>query len=448
MSCTRRGHQGPCRRSFTVAAGLAVALVVGGSASARAPEPAAAGSGAALEAKPVHRDPAAVREYWTARRMREARPAGLRLDPSRRTGSAATVAPTTAAGPARIPPARAAVDASSNNTGFPERVHGKVFLTINGGSLPGDYVCSGTVVTSNAHTLAWTAGHCVNDPEFGGGFATNWTFVAGYRNGQRPFGTWPATALFTTRGWREDIDIRLDLGAATLARDDRGRGIEDLLGARGIAFNQPRDQRFDIFGYPAMTNPLSTPPRFDFDGQRLWRCASPLTGSDDPPGPGPETIQVGCDMTGGASGGSWVSEGGFVNGITSYGYSSDGNHLYGPYLGSVAEDLSAEASGHPILCAEREVTNLGGSGADDFDGSSGADSFKLKAGGDRAQGLAADDAACGGAGGDRLDGGAGNDRLRGGAGRDLLVGGAGRDVCIGGAGTDRARGCEKRKRIP
>ena len=30
---------------------------------------------------------------------------------------------------------------------------------------------------SNQHTLVWTAGHCVHDPEFGGGFATNWIGV-------------------------------------------------------------------------------------------------------------------------------------------------------------------------------------------------------------------------------------------------------------------------------
>ena len=185
-------------------------------------------------------------------------------------------------------------------------MHGKVFFTIAGGSQPGDYVCSATVVTSNVNTLAWTAGHCVHDPEFGGGFAANWTFVPGFRNGERPFGTWPARELFTTRGWSEKTNIRQDVGAARLARDEQGRGIEDVLGARGIAFNEPRVQEVTAYGYPALANPLSLPPRFDFDGQRLWSCASAITGSDSPPGSGPATMQIECDMTGGASGGSWV----------------------------------------------------------------------------------------------------------------------------------------------
>ncbi len=347
-----------------------------------------------------------------------------------------------------MPASRAAVDASAASARFPERVHGKVFFTIEGGTQPGDYLCSATVVASNAHTLAWTAGHCVNDAQFGGGFAANWIFVPGFRNGERPFGTWPARELFTTEGWGSDVNIRQDLGAALLARDEQGRGIEDLLGARGIAFNGSRTPNITAFGYPALANPLSLPPRFDFDGQRLWSCASPITGSDTPPGPGPATMQIACDMTRGSSGGSWVTGGGRVNGVTSYGYVSDGNHLYGPYLGEVAKRLYHDASGRRIVCGGREVTNLGGPGRDDFEGTIGNDAFELLGAADRIAGAAGEDVACGQGGPDRLAGDPGNDRLRGGDGRDLLLGGPGRDVCDGGPGRDRARGCERKKRIP
>jgi len=247
-----------------------------------------------------------VREYWTAQRMQNAEPADLRLTADGRIAGASPGLAARSAAPVRIPASRAAVDASAANTSFPDRVHGKVFFTINGGSDPGDFVCSATVVSSNSHAVAWTAGHCVYDADFGGGFATNWTFVPGFRNGEQPFGSWPASELFTTRGWQENVNIRLDLGAAELDRDGEGRGIEDVVGARGIAFNESRSQAFTAYGYPALPNPLSLPPRFDFDGQRLYSCASPLTGGDSPPGGGPEPLQIDCDMTGGSSGGGWV----------------------------------------------------------------------------------------------------------------------------------------------
>jgi V8-like Glu-specific endopeptidase len=444
--CTWRGESGGRPRSLEAA----VAIVVAGVAAALGFAPASATADAAptAVAKAVHRDADAVREYWTPRRMRAAEPAGLRLGASGRVTGAPLGTPSASAKPARVPASRAAVDASAASTRFPERVHGKVFLTISGGSQPGDYVCSATVVASNAHTLAWTAGHCVHDPEFGGGFASNWAFVPAFRNGERPFGTWPARELFTTRGWSQDINIRQDIGAARLARDQQGRGIEDVLGARGIAFNGSRTHGITAFGYPALTNPLSFPPRFDFDGQRLWSCASPITASDSPPGAGPATMQIECDMTGGASGGGWVTGTGRVNGVTSYGYVGDGSHLYGPYFGEAAERLYDDAAGKRTVCAKREVTNLGGSGKDDFDGSATDDVFKLKGAADRIAGAGGDDAACGGGGRDRLAGERGNDTLRGGRGRDLLIGGPGRDTCDGGRGRDRARGCERERRIP
>ncbi len=297
---------------------------------------------------------------------------------------------------------------------------------------------------SNGHTLVWTAGHCVDDAEFGGGFATNWTFVPGYKDGARPFGTWPARELFTTGAWADDANTRQDLGAARVARDEQGRGIEDVIGARAIAFGRPRAGRFAAFGYPAEPTIL----HLDFDGERLFSCPSSVTGSDSPPGSGPPTLQIDCDMTPGSSGGSWVTPEGAVNGVTSYGYTGDLTHLYGPYFGTAAAELYERASGPPLLCAGSEVTNLGGPAADAFTGAERGDSFRLAGGGDEARGLGRGDAFCGGAGADRLRGGPGGDELRGGPGRDVLIGGPGRDTCVGGPGRDRATGCERRRNIP
>lgn len=435
--------------------GLAIAIAAATSA-ASAPavergQHGQAGDGAGvLRSGPLARDfsARATREYWTTRRMRSAVPAELSLHADGK------ISRTPAGGVGRRQVAAAtqrsaAADLSAENAGFPNRIHGKAFLTLADGTAPGDYVCSATVVSSNSHALAWTAGHCVNGADIGGGFATRWLFVPGYRNDERPFGVWPAKRLFTTRGWSGSQSTRLDIGAALLTRDDQGRGIEDVLGARPIEFNRGRTGNVDAFGYPAEPNPGAF--RFDFDGERLYSCASPL-GSDDvvgpPPGDGPVPLAIDCDMSGGSSGGGWVNGRGAVNGLTSYGYQGDFNHLYGPYFGAIAEDLFGESAGPPLRCASRQVTNLGSGGPQDFTGTAARDVFRVLGGDDRIGGAEGNDLACGGGGKDRLAGGSGNDKLRGGSGNDLILGGPGRDVCDGGAGRDRARGCERRVRIP
>ncbi len=391
--------------------------------------PPAAGAQTVAKAVAEHGHP---RAYWTPRRMRRAEPADLALTDADRV--------------VRRPAAKQprATDTGGASATFPGRLHGKVFLTIAGGTDPGDFVCSATAVHSNSHTVVLTAGHCVNDAQFGGGFATNWIFVPGYRNGAEPYGEWPATELLTTVPWAGSTDIRQDLGVAQIARDAEGRGIEDVIGARPIEFNRSRAQQFTAFGYPAeptLFNPT-------FDGERLFSCSSGVTGADSPPGDGPETMQIDCDLSGGASGGGWVNGAGAVNGLVSYAYTGDFIHLYGPYFGTEAQAFYQHASGPPLGCHGAAVTNLGTAAADDFTGTEGADSFRLAGADDRASGGAGDDHACGGSDADRLKGGDGSDLLAGGDGPDVLIGGPGNDLCIGGPGRDRGPGCERKQRIP
>jgi hypothetical protein len=431
-----------------LAAGLAsIGVIVAAVPAAGQGAPATAGGDPfEIVSTEIREAPSEIRDYWTAKRMRQAEPVELRRSGAPAPPSAgiadprgepklvlpaAPGVPDTRAGildglvgAGGGPQTRDAVDTGPNNTAFPHRVHGKVFFTISGGSDPGNFLCSGTAVRSPSHTLVWTAGHCVNDAEFNGGFATRFEFVPGYRNGQTPFGEWVARELFTTSGWQSNDNIRLDIGAAVMGRDREGRGVQDVVGARGIAFNQERNQTFVAFGYPAISTIFRS-----FNGQLLYSCTSPRIGDDNPPGAGPNPMEIDCDMTGGASGGGWVVKGKFVNSVTSYGYELDFDSLFGPYLGTTAKNLYQQARGKKRKCAGEEVTNLGGSGADDFDGTAGADSFKLRGAGDTA------------------DGGSGKDRLCGGKGKDLLIGGPGFDVCNGGKGRDRARGCEERKKI-
>jgi V8-like Glu-specific endopeptidase len=429
--------------------GAAAVVLLAAALPAAGQSPAAGGDPREVVSKVVRQSPAEIRDYWTPRRMRRAEPVELRRaesptpgvpDVAERPGEPKLVLPTgpgvpdTRAGildgllgTGTDPQPRDAVDTGPNNTASPQRVHGKVFMTQG----VTDFFCSGTVVRSPGHVLVWTAGHCVHGADIGEGFSTNFMFVPGYRDGQRPFGEWTAIALHATSQWRNSFPgneaYEFDLGAATLARHGDGRGIQDEVGARGIAFNQPRSQPYGAFGYPADS---------PFNGERLYRCDSPFAGSDSIGSP--EPMRITCNMTGGASGGGWVAEGRFVASVTSYAYVPDPDCpagpfdecLYGPYQGSAAKRLYQQARGKKRKCGGEEVTNLGGSGRDNFDGTSRRDTFKLRGGPDRS------------------NGGVGSDKACGGKGRDVLIGGPGVDFCNGGKGRDRARGCEERKKIP
>lgn len=284
-----------------------------------------AAGGEAARAGTLDRSAAQIRDYWTPERMRNAIP----IRPL--TGETAAAKRGTIAKPVRHPARRG------------NRTHGKVFLTLNGV----DYACSATSVRSPSRSLVWTAGHCVFAPlplNGGGSYASNWEFVPAYRRGRSPYGEWPAQKLQAPAQWRNFGgmcvpgglrtvcgDLRYDLGAARVAPRDGGRKLQQIVGARGIVFNGPRDLAYDAFGYPAAGQ---------FNGRRMWRCGSDYKGADHGISGSPKPMRLRCDMTGGSSGGGWVA-GGKVRSVISYGDEFDPNSLYGPYQGDVAEDLYA-----------------------------------------------------------------------------------------------------------
>ena len=146
-------------------------------------------------------------------------------------------------------------------------------------------------------------------------------------------GVYVAEDLVTSSAWANSGDFSYDFGAAIVGPSG-GTALTDRVGGRGITFNYSRWQNYHSYGYPA------APP---FTGERLWRCNSPLQTSDN--SASPATMGIGCDMTGGSSGGGWIV-GNNVCSVNSYGYSNQPNVMYGPYLGSVAQSVyNAAAAG-------------------------------------------------------------------------------------------------------
>lgn len=307
---------------------------------------------AAVSSERVSDSAGQVRDYWTHARMEAAEPIEAPAEAASpaapgRLGATASASYVPASGEvARIRDGAPSGGGGGNGKGIlpggnrdeildPSdpvvRPHGKVFFTIDSGEQAGDYVCSATAVNSKNKSVVWTAGHCVY-PEKGSGFVTNWTFVPAYREGTAPFGEWPAKRLATTGPWEAAANIKYDLGAAVVRANLTGAKLHSVVGARGIGFDQPRDQSYQAFGYPAVAPPL------EFTGEREFRCTSPLRGNDEPGTTGPETMFIDCDMTGGSSGGGWIA-GSTLLSVTSYGYPLELDQLYGPYLSSSAKAL-------------------------------------------------------------------------------------------------------------
>ena len=297
--------------------------------------------------------------YWTPERMRAADPLPPRAA-STGTGSATTEA---SGPPVYVAPADAGEQpgatlrrgaplgvASAYSPGDervrPNRIHGRVFAT---SPSDGDYTCSGTAVNSPGRSLVVTAGHCIY---LYGEWGVNFMFVPGYRDGRSPFGRWAATKLRAPPQWIAAEDISFDIGMVTVSRNLSGRAVQDVVGARGIGFNQPRNQTYTSFGYPA---------EMPFDGESLQACRSQYQGDDPSTGP-PRTMKITCDMNGGASGGGWVSHNTLLS-VNSY---CTGlvlvcldvpQSLYGPYFSNEAKSLYLQARGKASRCGGRLSPN-------------------------------------------------------------------------------------------
>jgi V8-like Glu-specific endopeptidase len=239
-------------------------------------------------------------------------------------------------------------DNAGVRTTSPWRTVGKLFFTIPG---QGNFQCSASSIASENLSTVWTAGHCVYTP--GVGFHSNFLFIPGYHAHlfgpvEQPFGSWTALTSVTLGGWTAGL-FEYDHGTLVLNRG--GLGVPDYVnnrvGGLGFITHFPRFQHWHLLGYPAaLQSPPSPGP--GFDGGHVEVCSATFAVNDQPtgaPGVDPPTIGVGCDQTGGTSGGPWVVDlsgspgfNNLLNGNNSYRYVGCAPgafcnlELYGPYF--------------------------------------------------------------------------------------------------------------------
>ncbi len=324
-----------------------LALVAGSAAPAGAAsgsKPVASNGGRPVSAAAQAR---AVR-YWTTARMRAARevpaPAikrgrpvnGLADETNRRPmlvegstqgdASIPAVDPTVDEYAYPFPYTRYGVE-SPLYTVAPYRAIGKIFFR-SGGT---NYVCSGASVVGGTRHVVFTAGHCLYE----GGWSSRVVFVPAYRNGVRPYGTFPARNLAVLNGWKDQQDYSYDMGAFDVGKNSSGKTLRSRVGSLGFAANLPRTTHWNSFGWPAGA---------PFNGETLQVCQASHATDDLTTGMygGPVTQGIGCDMTGGSSGGPWIfrlRRGNYLNSVNSYGYNTQPEAMYGPYFGDAANVL-------------------------------------------------------------------------------------------------------------
>jgi len=217
---------------------------------------------------------------------------------------------------------------------YPHRTIGKVFFTGTDGR---NYVCSGSVAVGKA---VWTTGHCVyNNKLISGpnGWHTNVKFCPAYRAGKKPYGCWRAYNLATLNGWVNG-KLQYDIGMFVVRKKD-GKTIGQRVGWLGAMWNASSKKHWHDFGYP-QASPFNGKFQYICTASRAWLDAS--WGR-------PYPIGIGCDMTGGCSGGPWLVKYqphkagamNYVNSVNSYRYTSPSQPkaIHGPYFGNGAKNL-------------------------------------------------------------------------------------------------------------
>ncbi|WP_436500731.1 trypsin-like serine peptidase [Actinokineospora sp. HUAS TT18] len=265
---------------------------------------------------PASASPAA---YWTPAAMRSAVPLDTLTVDARKVRHDIRAGAPQVVGPLAYPNGGSAWTGGGAVT----RTVGRVFFTYQGRNAS----CSGNAVTSANKSTVMTAGHCV---KLDGAYHTNWVFVPGYNNGNAPYGTWTARSTKVTPQWHASEDINYDVGTAVV-NPLNGQLLTDVVGAQGIAFNQPKAQNMYAFGYPAAA---------PYDGSKLIYCSGRTFGAFLSSG-----IGMTCNMTGGSSGGPWFqtfTEGsatGIQNSVNSYKINLIPTWMFGPYFGADAQNL-------------------------------------------------------------------------------------------------------------
>lgn len=271
--------------------------------------------------------------HWTAERLAAAVPRDFAFDAHR--GFVPMARPGGGSG--------TTTGSSWNGGGLIKEASGKVYFEMAGGA----YVCSGAVATDtrSGYSLVLTAAHCAYD-ETNRRFATNWLFIPDFDQSptftcaNTQYGCWSASSLVvhsgyaTAGGFNTQATVHDFAFAVVGAGGKGGTQLDATVGSLPVAipgFNAPGETAY-AFGYPAAGK---------YKGNDLVYCAGQIF---EDPYNDELTWGVPCKMTGGSSGGPWLSNfststgSGGLSSVNSYGYSGV-SAMHGPKFNADTQDV-------------------------------------------------------------------------------------------------------------
>ena len=368
----RRPLPGTVRRTIRAAlcsVGMMGAWLAAPVASAQASVHATGPSGVIHSVANVPSEKAAL-AYWTPARLRAAKSAEIVIAGAKRhvippTGKQpgrpgrvagglpaerglAVTRPTKASTPEAFPypfPYDSFTPSPSLWPTDPYKVNGKLFFTNNGGS----FVCSATAVasasgTSNENEI-WTAGHCLvtTEPTKPNDHVVDSSavFIPAYNGNVSnfdPYGVFVWNGGWeTSSAWYHNSDPTEDEAAMTVRTSSTTRQtLGQAVGWDGFAWNQPVNERFVAFGYPAAS---------PYNGLNMVEDIAATAAQDSISGADPiKPIAIGNPMTSGSSGGAWnidwtTSGPGYINGHNDYKYTSQPLAMYSPYQDTLSNEV-------------------------------------------------------------------------------------------------------------
>ena len=185
-------------------------------------------------------------------------------------------------------------------------------------------------VDAPSDSLVITAGHCAYECvpvlfDCEPTRSTNFNFVPAFKNGDKPFGEWPARGggVRATPQYENNESLGYDVGA-------RGDRAAQRQAPDRTCYRRARDR---------------LQPEAKTSLPRLWLSAAPSLRTASRPTSAaaaraarttastprdPDLLQ----HDRGATGGGWVIDGGRVASVASYGYGTQPKKLYGPYFGT------------------------------------------------------------------------------------------------------------------
>lgn len=301
--------------------------------------------------------------FWTAKKINEAIAFEMVFESGSKIGKRVPAVRETRGKPGGGGASGPILGTSWTLGGDPLTASGKVFFTFDG---VGYYQCSGSLVEedSDGYAIVLTAGHCLFDhaPDQNGDglgdgvYAQNWIFVPSYDLEQVRIsgcGTsnkcWAASSLFAHENYKNETGFtstatQYDWGFAKIVERKEGL-LPDKLGDGTNSFPIVFDTTLSAsttassFGYPAAGK---------YKGNDLVYSRGPISFDANNSN---ATYALASDMTGGCSGGPWLSEmgvadpySGILRSVNSYKYGTS-KFIYGPKFSSSTLKTFNDAKG-------------------------------------------------------------------------------------------------------